>query len=605
MCGFTGVFSKRHFKKEYKDFLKSKINNISEDLFHRGPDELGTFADDKYFMVHRRLSIIDLKNGNQPFFLNENEFIIYNGEIYNHIDLRKEIEKTGYVFKTDSDTEVLLAGVSIWKEHFLKKIDGMFAFVYVNKLEDEILASRDICGEKPLFYSFDKSNYYFSSELKPLKNVLNMNLSKKHLRKYFKYQYIPAPYTIYEEVFKILPGEFIKIHKNKLYKEKYFQIEKQIPNKKEEHNAKKLNQILKKSVKARLVSDVPVGAFLSGGIDSTIVVKNIRELLGGNKFHTFSIGFKEKYYDESYFSKKVSKKFNTIHHHFYFSLRDILENIHILKNLDEPFADSSSMAVYFLARKTAKYVKVVLSGDGADELFGGYYRYRMLFYSKIVKFIPKKIRFKIIELLRGYDNFYSRGIIKLLKISFEKKFYSTIMSNFNTKELNYLLKENNEEKFNFLEKSISEGSGSIPEKIMQCDFGNYLPDDILTKVDRMCMAGSIESRTPFLNKEVIRYAFSLKAKYRKGKTILKEILAKDFSKKFIHRKKRGFGIPLDKWFRGELGFYLKNKLSSDKEWTKFLNKEYVDKLLKDHMKNKKDNHYKLWQILVFIIWIEK
>ncbi|MCK9225488.1 MAG: asparagine synthase (glutamine-hydrolyzing) [Candidatus Muirbacterium halophilum] len=607
MCGFFGIINKNSFNKENVKNLTELSINISDVLFHRGPDDCGIYLENNVFLVHRRLSIIDIDNGVQPMHSRCGRYsIVFNGEIYNFRNLKEKLKKKLYVFLTDSDTEVLLYTLIEYGVKACNILKGMFSFVFIDKLESKIICARDISGEKPLFYSLSDNEFTFSSEIKAFTKYKKNIVSKDSISMFFKFQYIPEPFTVYKDIFKLCAGSFMEIDLNnkKINKEKYFKIKKS----KNSLNLKKsivvFDDLLEKSVSEMLVSDVPVGAFLSGGIDSTLIVRSMRRLYKSRDIHTFSVGFNQKKYDESIYAKKVCKKYNTIHHSIYFTEKDLIENLDIINQFDEPFGDSSSIALYFLAKKTSDILKVVLSGEGSDELFGGYRRYFMENKTIFLRKIPFFIRNIILKIIDKSDLFYLEGIKKLIKTSFEDDYYTLVMGNFNKKEFvkNINLKPCNMSIFDLYKNDLNLNSY---EKFMDCDFNTYIPNDILVKSDRMTMLNSIESRAPFLSQKMIDFAYSLPINLKKNKIIPKSSLKSEWSNDFIFRNKQGFGVPVDSWFKEELGFILKNKILNSNNADYFIKKNNVLKMLDMHIKGIENNSYKLWQIFVFIMWLEK
>ncbi|MGM0608538.1 MAG: asparagine synthase (glutamine-hydrolyzing) [Candidatus Muiribacteriota bacterium] len=601
MCGFLGVINRKNTKK----YCEEKARKVSELLSSRGPDEEGIYISKKLFLVHRRLSVIDIKGGKQPFFSEDKKkILLYNGEIYNFQKLKKRLEKNyNQSFHTDSDTEVLFKHLIMFKKKGLKELEGMFSFVFIDLEKDRVLCARDFAGQKPLFYTKGNQGYIFASEMKALFEFKSQKIYNQGLKDFFKYGYIPAPYTAYEGIYKLEPGFLLELDlkTDKIVKKRFKSIEK---TEKKDDNILNLKKLIRKSVKQCLVSDVPVGAFLSGGIDSTLIVREMRKILKHKQFHTFSVGFREKNYDESDYSYKVARKYKTIHHHFYFSCRDFLKNIDEMLYFDEPFGDSSAMPLFFLSKWTKKYVKVVLSGDGADEIFGGYRRYRANNYIKLIRILPEILRKKILNFNKKNSTFF-----RLIKASLDKDFYSSIICIFDDFEIKKLFAETepkksiSENQTNIFSYFIQNFSGNVSEKLMYCDFNTYLPFDILKKVDMMTMRNGLESRAPFLNSEIINTGFNFNFKQRDNKRFLKEILEKEFGKKFSKRTKKGFGVPLNSWFRGELGKYLKKEMTKNSLWKNYLNYKYVNFLIDEHKSKNKDNSYKLWHILVFIKWV--
>ena len=607
MCGFFGVINKNIFEDSQKIRLEGLSDKISKSISHRGPDDSGMIFEENILLIHRRLSIIDIENGKQPMVSNCGRYyLVYNGEIYNFVKLKSVLEKKGYVFNTRSDTEVLLYGIIEFGSEICNMLNGMFSFVFYDKLQKKLLFARDIAGEKPLFFYKGKNEFVFSSEIKAIRFYCNSDLSHKNLSMFFKFQYIPEPFTAYKEIFKLEAGSFLEIDLCNLniVKEKYFKPIKRHFNGDLYNAVRKFDEKLEKSVEEMLVSDVPVGAFLSGGIDSTLIVRSMRRLDDKRNIHTFSVGFDEKRYDESKYSFEVSKKYKTEHHHVYFSQKDVIENIHILNHFDEPFGDSSSVALFFLAKKTSEVLKVILSGDGSDELFGGYRRYFMENRYKNIRKIPVFIRKALAVIFEKSNTFYSEGLKKLIRTSFEDDYYTAVMSNFNKRESEYTLK------LDFCDMSIFDifykNSGiKGEERFMHCDFNTYLPNDILKKVDIMTMSNSVEARAPFLSGRMIEFAFSLSPDLKRHKCIPKLSLESEWGKDFIYRPKKGFGVPLDKWFKEDLGVFLRKIIKSSDRVDYFLKKNNVLKLLERHDKGIKNYSYELWQFLVFIMWLEK
>ncbi len=614
MCGFSGKIFKNPIENREISDLERLSTELDRKLFHRGPDEGGSIITKNALFHHRRLSIIDLNHGKQPFFdENKKRILVYNGELYNYRELKRGLSIEGESFLTDSDTEVVFRMLCKYGKDAVERFDGMFSFVFYDMEKKKIIAARDKTGEKPLYFSVDENSFIFSSELKALKILKKVKIDPFSIVSYFNYQYIPAPFTAYKDVYMLEPGNLLTIDIDKwiVNREEYFDVmEVEKVNVSFKDAKTRFEELMRESIRTRLISDVPVGAFLSGGIDSSLIVKYIKET-GHKELHTFSIGFKEKKYDETPYSDMVSKKYGTIHHSFYFELQDILENIDIISTFDEPFADSSAMPMFFLAKNTSEYLKVALSGDGSDEIFGGYRRYEMFKYAQLAKRLPGFLRRQAYKKVKNRDDFYSNGLRKLLRTTFTKNYYRSIMNNFSSKELNNLFKntslseENREYRHNLFINLTDKYQGNIYEKLTYCDLKTYLPYDILTKVDRMTMANSLESRAPFLDPNIIEFAFSLPWNIRRGKKILKEILADDFGKSFAYRKKKGFGIPLEIWFRGELSELLISRMKEDDNWKSYLNERYVERLIDQHRKGIRSHHYRLWQILAFILWSNK
>ena len=608
MCGFSAVISASDLNNI--DTYYKKMEKCIDEISHRGPDDRTFLKEQNCLFGHARLSILDINKGNQPF-KDDNYILVYNGEIYNFKNLRKKLGlKYNQTFKTDCDTEVLFHGLRLMGTDFLKYLDGMFSFVFYDRKKNTVLAARDISGEKPFFYNYSEGIFKAGSEIKAIKSFVKATVDKKAVKDFFRLQYIPAPFTIYSEIKKLPQGCFLRLDlkKHTVEIKKFHKIK--ILKSKKNYNISDFIKIFNFSVKKRLTSDVEVGAFLSGGIDSTLVVREMRDIMKNKKFHTFSIGFNEKEFDESNYSYEVSRKYNTIHHHYYFSVKDVCDNLEIISHFDEPFGDSSAMPVMFLSKKISEYVKVVLSGDGADELFGGYHRYRVFHYFYLLKLIPDFLK-KIIVFLTSESAIpLLRRVNRILKYNKVEELYADLMGNFNSEEIANLFRKTQMESINInhenriIQKNIVRCNGDILDRIMYSDFYTYLPYDILTKVDMMTMKSGVESRAPFLSKKIIKFAFDLPVSFKKNKKILKNMLKSEFDDKFIYRSKQGFAIPVDRWFREELGNVLKKLLLENKEWKKYLNSDYIDFLFNEHINFKKSNGRKLWQIMVFVLWAE-
>ena len=400
MCGINGIIQFNH--KRTAGDLRNIVHDMNERIIHRGPDDEGLFADEFCSLGMRRLSIIDLAGGNQPIWNPDHtKVIVYNGEIYNFKVLREELIKAGYSFRTNSDTEVILLGYEEYGVEILNKLEGMFAFAIYDLNEKKWILARDRTGEKPLYYHIDPEKAIFASELKSITatGLVKKEIDTTALSQYFQLTYIPAPLTIFTGIRKLPPGHYMVIDADGESEIKqYWHLNSEIdPSIGYEEYKKKLREALISSVERRMISDVPIGAFLSGGFDSSIVV-GIMSLLSPGKVNTFTVSFDDKIYDESKLAELVAKKNNTNHTVLKISEEEILGNIpDLLGNIDEPFADSSLIAVNAISEKAREYVKVVLTGDGGDELFAGYNKYLLPYYGNRYKIIPKFLRKGIIE----------------------------------------------------------------------------------------------------------------------------------------------------------------------------------------------------------------
>jgi asparagine synthase (glutamine-hydrolysing) len=644
MCRITG-FLDLTFKGEYN--LNQIATSMRDTLIHGGPDDGGVYIEPKYglALAHRRLSILDLSSsGHQPMEF-ENLVITYNGEVYNFEEIRQELESLGYTFRSNSDTEVILKAFHRWGIDAVHKFRGMFAFAIWDKTKKKLTLVRDRIGVKPLYWYFKDGLFMFSSELKAFHKhpKFKKKLNLEALSLYLQYGYITAPYTIFEKTYKLLPGHYLEIDlKGNIKLEPYWEIEnffiKGIEEKEkwlkrsEEELTEELEELLTESFKLRMVADVPVGMFLSGGIDSSLVAALLTKK--GYKLKTFTIGFNEKEYNEAPYAKRVAEYLGTEHTELYCTPKEAFEVIPKLPELyDEPFGDSSVIPTYLVSKLAKTEVKVSLSADGGDEQFCGYTRYTFIF-NRLLKLsrIPLKgVLIKLLETI-GVNNIYRfyktfnvilpkytnarDKIAKLLNILKENdplKQYDTSLKYFLPSELKNLLLEdipitNQIFKLNSIKEKIDNINPLV--LFMYYDIKTYLPDDILVKVDRATMGVALEGREPFLDHKILEWSSQLpiELKYKNGKTkyILRKILYKYLPKELVDRPKQGFGVPIYEWFRKDLKKLYKEFLNEEsiKEAGIFNPKE-VKNLLQNYLEGKGVNHYKLWLLFIFQMWRKK
>ncbi len=632
MCGITGLISLEKFNSKL-------LEQMTEAITHRGPDDFGIkFFKNKDFDAgfgQRRLSILDLSlTGHQPMSnLTEDIWITFNGEIYNYLELKTELLELGYQFKSKTDTEIIIYGYQEFGIDFFKKMNGMFAFCIFDKRKSEFILARDRLGQKPLHFYFSKKKFAFSSELKSLIKLpfISKNIDLKNLSRYFSFEYVPAPYSIFEDVFKLEPGHFLKIKvKNSelmLSKKKYWDIDfkKREVASNQEDAGKDIIRLLKKSIDRRLMSDVPLGVFLSGGIDSAGIVALLSEIMDPRKIKTFTIGFDEKSFNESNYAAKISRIFRTDHHQQILSLEKMLGIIpEIFEKLDEPFADASIIPTYLLSKFTKKYVTVALGGDGGDELFAGYDPFLATYWSKYYEKIPYQIHENIIKPLVDKLPVSSKNMSLDFKMKhFLKGVYnSPIIRNqiwlgaFNQSEHKKLFSADVNEKitgfdsYDILKKDLAYTNFRDDFDLITHHYQkNYLSDDILVKVDRASMMNSLEVRAPFLDVDLVEYANSLPSNYKIRRTVRKYILKKSLEGKLpndiLYRKKKGFGIPLTKWIKDDLKKEIVGMLNYDKiKREGIFNPKSVSEILNQHFNNKKDNRKQIWSLYVFEKWQE-
>lgn len=604
-------------------------------LEKRGPDFQDVYTDPWIGLGHRRLSIIDTSAiANQPMWDDSQRYcIIFNGEIFNYQHIKAELANQGISFITQSDTEVLLKLYILEKEKCLQKLNGFFAFCIYDKVEQSLFIARDRFGIKPLLYVFDEDKFLFASEMKAIMQYgLDKVIDFTSLHSYLQLNYIPAPDTIFKSVKKLMPGHYLKVRNQKIEVSRYYSIPY------DEHEVRsnrisyaeakiKLSNLLENSVKRRLVSDVPLGSFLSGGIDSSVVTG----LASRHKpnLHTFSIGFKdEKFFDETEYARLVAKHFNTEHTVFSLTNTDLYEHVHaILDYIDEPFADSSAINVYILSKETRKHATVALSGDGADELLGGYNKHAAALrvinkgwkentvatLLPLWKAMPKSRNGALSNKVRQLQRF-AEG----MKLNSKERYWRWA-SLASTRQSLALLSEKSkqqldevafEEKYATLTKNIS--LNEHMNEVLLSDMQLVLPNDMLTKVDMMSMANSLEVRVPFLDVEVVNFIFSLPSDYKINLSMRKRILQDAFRdmlpSELYNRPKKGFEVPLLKWLRREMKSLITDDLLSKKmiEEQGIFNYSEIEKLKKQLFSaNPGDVHARIWGLIVFQWWWKK
>ncbi len=612
MCGFYCIIS--HDQIDLESSKKSL-----ELIEHRGPDSQKYFfnKEKNVFIGFNRLSIVDLSNeADQPMLDKDSQrIIVFNGEIYNHLEIRKFLETKNYFFNTASDTEVILMAYDYWKDNVVDKLEGMFSFVIYDSLKNNIFFARDRTGEKPLYYLSDKKKFYISSEIKPIhKDSKIQNISKDALNHYFEVGYSPSHISMLDGIKKLQPGHKanLELDSLKLDITKYWKIHKKIDkhlnneNKQDSYYVDKLEKLIGKSVKKQLIADVPVGMMLSGGVDSSLIVATAAKYF--DKLDTFTVVFPHlKKYDESKHARLIAKYFNT--NHVELNADDIEPEIlyKLVKHYDEPMVDSSMIPTYVLCKEIGKHCKVAIGGDGADELFGGYSHYnRYIFLSKLQKFIPLPLRASIVNLFLDLlpISIKGRKTLELFGKDIDKlDFNNANLFNYNMR--NKLFKDSSELKRVISKEKII--SKDLVRSITFEDYCNYLPEDILVKVDRASMASSLEVRSPFLDSQIIKFAFNevpshLKIKKNQRKILPKLLAKKMLPKDFDLMRKQGFTFPVNELFKsGKWHDFLREKINS--ETNDYLDKKYCNQLLKQQ-KSGGSLGESLFAILLFLVWCE-
>lgn len=589
--------------------MNEQIKEMNTIITHRGPDDEGYYADEYIHFGFRRLSIIDIESGHQPLsYENERYWIIFNGEIYNYLELRNELINKGYTFTTDSDTEVIIALYSHKKEQAVEQLRGMFAFVIWDKIEQTLFGARDHFGIKPFFYSEQQDMTYFASEKKSLLLAIDDQLDAEAFQHYLSFQYVPEPHTMTNQIKKLSAGHyFTKKPAGKMNIKRYWSANFQPIQGSESQLVKEVRDSLVDSVRVHMRSDVPVGSFLSGGIDSSIIVSLAKEI--NPHLKTFSVGFERDGFSEIDVAKETAAALDLENISYIISPEEYLKELpKIIWHMDDPLADPAAIPLYFVAREARKHVKVVLSGEGADELFGGYNIYRESHSLKAFTYTPDSIKYLLKTLSRTLPDgirgksFIERGVTPLeeryignAKI-FEEKEKKLLLSNYHS-NLDYTT----------ITKPIYNQSTAYDAvtKMQHLDIHTWLTGDILLKADKMTMAHSLELRVPFLDKEVFKVAAKIhsdqKIKDNTTKYILRKAVEGIVPEHVLNRKKLGFPVPIRHWLKDEMYDWAKQLIFSSP--TDYLfHKQTIFHLLEEHVTNKKDNSRKLWTILVFMIW---
>ena len=613
MCGVTGKI----FFDKNREVSFDELKGMTDIMQHRGPDDEGFFIDENVGLGFRRLSIIDLKLGHQPLSDNsERYWITFNGEIYNFQELRVLLNKKGYLFKTNSDTEVIVNLYAEYKEKCLDHLRGMFAFVIWDKKEKQLFGARDRFGIKPFYYYIDNEKFVWASEIKSIlaSKSISKDISLQSLDYYFAYGYTPRNNSIYSQIKKLKPGHFFLVKtlkKKKLVIKPYWKISFEPDySKTEEFWKEALYDSLNESVKMRMISDVPLGTFLSGGIDSSIVT-SLMSLNSNKPIKTFSIGFKEKKYNELQYARLLADKYKTEHHEFIVEQESIELLPKLVSAYDEPFADASAIPTYHVSKFTRNHVTVALSGDGGDELFAGYSSYDKMMMLNRKKHYPKSLFALANKMIP--DHMFGKGMTYYL--SKDKDYigaYICLWKNYERRKF-YLPEINQEIENNYSEKikssMLGSMSGDFISKIQQLDLQTYLVDDILTKVDRASMMNSLEVRVPLLDHKFAELSFkipsNLKMKGNIKKYILKEAFKNILPEGIISHKKQGFAIPLDMWFKNDLKDYSYDVLLNSKFLHNILEKNQIENMLDNHQKGMRNYGAKIWSLLFLNEWFRQ
>jgi asparagine synthase (glutamine-hydrolysing) len=640
MCGFAGFL---HSTAQYPAQI---LQHMGKTLYHRGPDDGGTWQETKYGLgfAFRRLAIQDLSpQGHQPMHSASGRYVmVFNGEIYNFRRLQKILSAQGCQFRGHSDTEVILAAVETWGlVTTLKKLAGMFAIALWDKHTEQLYLARDRLGEKPLYYGFAGKTLLFGSELKALQAhpAWQGQINRDALGLLMQYAYIPCPHSIYQNIYKLTPGTYLSIDAKthspqNLQTQTYWSMHTCLqqaqtqPFAGDEQQAQQhLKALLMQSIEQQLIADVPVGAFLSGGIDSSSVVALMQQL-STRPVKTFSIGFHESGFNEAHYAKQVAQHLGTEHTELYVTAQQAMDVVPLLPSLyDEPFADSSQIPTYLVSQLAKQQVSVSLSGDGGDELFGGYNRY--LFAERIwhaIGWCPPALRNTMAKLLSTipapvwnqcsrvlpkkyrFANFSHKvsKLLEILRLTKQTDVYQHLVSLWSNPQQLVL----GSQPIPSFAESVAQKIATIPyvQQLMFIDSNTYLPDDILVKVDRAAMGVSLETRIPMLDYPIVEFALSLplsmKIQQGTSKKILRNILYEYVPRDLIERPKMGFGVPIDHWLRGPLKSWADQLLDANcLAQQGYLNPSLVQEKWQAHLSGKSNYQYLLWPILMFQAWL--
>jgi asparagine synthase (glutamine-hydrolysing) len=616
MCGIAGFADGLvATTREGDDALVRAMCGV---IRHRGPDDEGVHVEAGAGLGMRRLSIIDLSTGHQPMRNEDGTvLVVFNGEIYNYRELRRELESHGHVFYTSSDTETIVHAYEQWGEDAFARLRGMFGIAVWDRTKRTLLLARDRAGIKPLHYVTDGGRLYFGSEIKSLltAGAAPRELDPTALDHYLSFLYAPRDRAMFKGVRKLPPGHLLRWRDGRAEVRPYWCIaDRETFAGSEAEAASELRQILADAVRSHMISDVPLGAFLSGGVDSSVVV-GLMAQASARPVKTFSIGFDEPQYDELEHARAVSRHFGTEHHEFIVRPDGIGILDRLIEHFDEPFADSSAIPTWYVSEVARRHVTVVLSGDGGDELFGGYDRY--LPHPAVERFdrlpLPGKRKVAAVIWPLMPHGASGKGLLRRVARSDDGRFLDSI-AQLQGDEKQALYTPDFRRRLGgfdaeaFLGSHFARFASLGPQsRMMRFDFETYLPDDVLTKVDRMSMAHSIESRVPLLDNDVIDFAASLPSSMKivngRRKHILKEAVRDLLPASILDRRKQGFGVPLGVWFRGELAGLFSDVLDSPRARQRgYFEPAFVKRLVAEHRSGRRDHTLRLWQLLVFELW---
>ena len=612
MCGIAGIIDFN------RTFPESHLDDMLLSMSMRGPDHTGKACSDDYKIGMNRLSIIDLGTGNQPIYNDKKTlFTVLNGEIYNYVELRKDLEKKGYKFKTKTDTEVLIHLYEDIGPNLIHKLNGMFSFCVADLENNTFYIFRDHYGIKPLYYYFVGGTFIFASEAKAIlkSKLIKTGLNNNSIKKYLQYSYIPSPQTAFDNILKLEAGNQLKFDRNGLKKEKWYDINKYCLREKSANSRRliidELKSLMSSSIKLQMRSDVPLGVSLSGGLDSSLLTAlAVRET--NLKVNTFAIGFEDSEFEELNYANIVSKKFKTNHHEIIVNSQDALNNLNkIMWHMDEPIGDSAVLPSYLLSKFASKHVKVILNGLGGDELFGGYQRYSLKKSKfRMFRFIPKSIRSKFFSPLLSIINKGWGHEINLIDEDLtEAQIFYKKSRNFSSQVISDLLKDNVTEKSN--DNNIIDTFNKYPgddilNNMMYTDINLYMNDQLLHLTDRVTMATSLEARVPFLDHRIVEFSLGLRSNHKIDNNEFKLILKKAYEdlipSEILKREKWGFAAPSKNWiFNNRLNELIKNCLEGTLISDGLVEKEYFIKFITESKFNNNHSSW-IWQLIALESW---
>ncbi len=619
MCGICGV---TYFDRE-RNVSELEVKGMCDVIRHRGPDDQGWITKGNYGIGMRRLSIIDLVTGRQPISNEDGSiWIVFNGEIYNHMELRDELVKKGHTFQTKCDTEAIVHAYEEYGEDCPKKLNGMFGFAILDQKKQTLFLARDRLGIKPLYYYHDSGKFAFGSELKSILQVENIprEVDRRALDIFLTFEYIPSPYSIFEGIRKLPPGHSLTLKNGRITIKEYWDLRFDEKETSEDELCEQLLDLFQDAVKIRLMSDVPLGAFLSGGIDSSAIVAMMSRVMD-RPVKTFSIAFKEDTYNESHYAQQIANHFNTEHHVEVIEPNALELTEKLVGFLDEPFGDFSIFPTYLVSKMARKHVTVSLSGDGGDELFAGYDTYLANKAGRVYGKLPELLRGAMPPILNCIPpSEKKKGLINRAKRFVEGMqlppdlehtrwmifLQETEKAKLYSNDVQDVL--NDSDSFEFIRSYFNRvNTTDSLNRQLYVDIKSYLVDDILVKVDRMSMAASLEARVPFLDHRFVEFTATipgrLKLQGKNTKYLLKKAMGDILPPQILNRGKEGFSIPIKNWLKTDLKSLMLEVLEPQKiKREGFFNANYVERLKKEHLSGKENHSHRLWSMMVFGIW---